>query len=172
MAKVSITGDKALDRKLASLSTKGSRRARTAAVKAGMTAVARGIRSEVPVGETKALKKSIGSRVAKAKRGANKGTTQAKAGVNVGKKSGKQAPHSHLVALGTEDRYTGERSWKRKKGGVGKRATGNKRAYRGAMPADDFVSRGFNKSAGTAKTRMLSTLGQTIDKEAKKAAAK
>lgn len=150
-AAISITGDKALDRKLATLSTKGSRRARTAAVRAGMTQIARGIRSEVPVGETKALKKSIGSRVAKAKRGRNKGTTQAKSGVNVGKKKAKRAPHSHLVALGTDRRDT------------------ESGRDRGVMPDNDFVRRGFDKSAGTAKTKMLAKLGQTIEKEAAKA---
>ena len=151
MAKiVEITGQKFLDKKLAELSAKAAKRAGTSAVRAGMTEIAKGIRSEVPVGPTKNLKKSIGSKVAKSKGGARKGIAEARAGVNVGKKQVKHAPHSHLVAIGTGQRTT--------KSG----------ANRGVMPANDFVKRGFNKAQAAAKAKMLAKLGKEIDKAAKK----
>lgn len=167
MANFSITGDKKLDRALAELGKRDASVARRAGVRGAMTIIARGIRSEVPVGKTKALKKSIGSRMAKAKRGPNKGTTEAKVGVNVGKKSGKRAPHSHLVALGTKERWTGTRTWKNK-GGTVTKSTGNPRAYRGEMPSNDFVGRGFRKTSGQALQKCLSELVKKIEQAAKK----
>lgn len=167
MARAIITGDKRLDRKLAALSSKDSRIARRSAVMAALTVIAKGIRTEVPVGETKALKKSIGSRMRKEKRGARKGQTEAKVGVNVGKKKDNRAPHSHLVALGTKDRWTGTRSWKNK-GGTVTKSTGNPRRYRGKMPTNDFVERGFNKTSSQAMRKCLSQLEKKINEAAKK----
>lgn len=159
-----ITGDKALDRKLARLAGRDSGRARRAAAKAGITEIAKGIRSEVPVGPTKNLKKSIGGRVAKAKGGPQKGVTEAKAGVNVGKKRGKRAPHAHLVGLGTKERT------RRKLGGkfAGVENPTAEQLGTGAMPADDFVRRGFDKASGAAKAKTLGKLAKEIEKAAAK----
>lgn len=174
----SITGDKALDKKFKSLATKGARRAAVAAIRKGMTIAAKGIRKLAPVGPTKNLKKSIGSRIKKTKK---TGTVEAKAGVNVGKKTQKQldkaaarsgktakttknAPHAHLVALGTKAR-------KRKRLG-GKFAylnpASDQQLRTGTMPRNDFVKQGWAASQSEAAAAIKSELAKQIAKEAAK----
>lgn len=139
-----ITGDKQLDRQLLKLATRDIKRIQRNAVNKALTVISKAIRNQAPVGTTRGLKKSIGKRFKRKKR---TGEIEAKAGIQVGKKkaklaavrgatdssgSGSMAPHAHLVALGTKPRYT-------KRG-----------AYRGVMPSNDFVDRGYDSSKAQA----------------------
>lgn len=142
-----ITGDRKLDRALQQLAQKEARKVSRRAVNKGLTVVARAVRQAVPPAKTpghssRQIKKSVGSRN---RRNRRKGLQEAKAGVGVGKKRGVAAPHAHIVALGTANRTT---------------ARG---ASRGRMPANDFVQRGFNQSAGKSRTVMLKSLQEGIE---------
>ena len=141
-----ITGDKALDRKLRSLGDKGARKAAASGIRAGLTVVARAIRSEIPP-HMKSIKKSIGSRFAKNRR---KGIQEAKAGANVGKKRPKQTPHAHLILAGTQERRT---------------KAGRRTGRVVAIPA---VRDGYAKSQGQATERIKQKMGEVIQKEAAK----
>lgn len=147
-----ITGVKELDRKLRRLATKDEKKISRKAVGKALTPIARAIRALAPVGKTKSLKKAIGKSFKKNKR---KGVTEAKAGVNVGKKvrrkdgSSGSAPHGHLVTIGTSNRYT---------------KTG---ASRGRNRANDFVNRGFNAAAGKSKQVLLTGIRDGLEKAAK-----
>jgi len=123
-AQIIVTGDKELDAKLASLPNKVQRKIARSALGKAMTLLLKEAKKKAPVGTTGALKSSLGRRF---KRITRQGITQAKVGIDVGKrKSGATqsltAPHGHLVALGTKQRFT---------------KTG---ASRGRMPADDFFA--------------------------------
>lgn len=146
-----ITGDKQLDRQLLKLATRDIKRIQRNAVNKALTVISKAIRNQAPVGKTRGLKKSIGKRFKRKKR---TGEIEAKAGIHVGKKKAKlevsrgglrglfgakrtvyktaNAPHAHLVAAGTTPRYT-------KRG-----------AYRGVMPSNDFVDRGYDSSKAQA----------------------
>lgn len=165
-AKGSVSGAKRLEKKLARLRDKESFKLAKKAVRKGVAAQASGIRKEAPVGKTGQLKAAIGSRLNKDKK--KRLTTFGKAGANVGKrkerlakrskKTGKkvnvQAPHAHLVALGTKQR-------KRKKIG-GKFSYLNPPTSRqlrtGKMTPDAFVLRGAKRAEKKAFNRMLREL--------------
>ena len=96
-ATVTITGDKALDRKLRALPGKVQRKLEGQAIRAGLRVVQRAVRAQAP----SPFKKSVGSRYTRKKGGM--------AGVNVGKKRGRgHSPHFSLYVLGTGERRTRE----------------------------------------------------------------
>lgn len=119
-----LIGDKELDRKLAYLGGKGSRKAVRAGIRAGLGPIARAFRSaiqstsDVGTDLKREAKKSIGSRYGKVKRGIYAGQVQARVGFAVGKKRAKlkktsegksggvgiSAANIHWFVLGTEER--------------------------------------------------------------------
>lgn len=134
-----------------SLKESGCKRAARSGISAGMTVLVRAIRSAAPVGETGAVKRSIGRRIVK-ERGSDKIT--GKVGINVGKKTvarGKHAPHGHLVALGTGER-------RRTSGGS-----------TGRMPANRFVSQATKAAHGRAQAAMKTKLRERLRAEVAKA---
>ena len=162
MTTPTITGDEQIDRRLIHLSQKGATRAARKAVNKGMKVIEKGIRAAAPVGKTQGLKKAVGSRN-KRRRGA--GISEAKIGIGVGKKRGVAAPHAHLVALGTANRF------RKKVGGEFARfeeKPGSSKAT-GTTPANDFVKRGFQGAESAAASAVVDTLDVEIQKEAAKA---
>ncbi len=152
-ARIYITGDDQLEGMLRHLETKVADRIAKSCLSAGLTVIARAMKKMAPVGETEALKKSIGRRLEKG-RGGN--TFTAKAGINVGKMTQKlrqvvKAPHSHLVALGTKART---RKTIGGKFGFIKQPT-SKQLSTGIMPSNEFVRIAYlaSKSATAAAMR-------------------
>lgn len=115
MINATITGDKAMDRKLKRLATSGQRRVARSALGKALTMVARGIRNAVDP-KQKSAKKTVGT---KNKKNKKTGVHEAKVGLGVGKrtKSKKQRDpkkggvgisktNIHWLVLGTGDRTT------------------------------------------------------------------
>ena len=166
----SITGDKAIDRRLANLSTRGSQRAITAGILAGMTPIAKAMRAAInATSASSELKregrKAVGKRFKKAKGGAKKGTREAKVGFGVGKKRKKAADRAgggvgisaaniQWPVLGTEERAT-------KAGG----STGRMPAVFEGVTESAFAA---SKEASMAAAR--AKISQVIMREAKKQA--
>lgn len=142
-----VTGIKELDAKLERLEKRDSRRVGRKALGKGLTVVARAIRKRAPVGKTKRLKKSVGSRQKKNRR---KGIQEAKAGIGVGGRRNKLAPHGHLVGLGTGPRVTGDLS------------------YRGEMPANPFVRQGMTASKASSHSAIVAELRKGLEKAARR----
>lgn len=175
-----IQGLAQLEARIKSLPLKVEKRIVRKALNKAAGVIVRGIRKEVPKGATKAAAKEIGKRIM-----SKGGIVAAKIGVGVsspkrkkkGDKGAKQnrnreqvgatEPHAHLLALGTADRYTGARTWKNKGGKVTKK-TGNKRAFRGRVKPDKFVSRGTTNSL----SKFAAVLGDAIKAGIEKEAAK
>lgn len=123
------------------------------AVRRGQSVIRKAIAAEAPRGSTGSLRRSIGSRFRKRRK---RGELSAIVGINVGKRvkplatrTGKtraanSAPHGHLAALGTQERST------------------RSGAKRGRMPANNFVGRGFRRSAGSAAAVVRQTLRDGI----------
>lgn len=119
-----VTGINELDKALANLDTKVARKVTRTAVNAGLTAMAKGIRTAIsaaPISPQlkRALKRAVGKRFNRTRRGSK--DMSAKAGFGVGKKrktrvakrSGKtkggvglSAANAHWFLLGTKDRTT------------------------------------------------------------------
>ena len=126
---------------------------------AGLNRIRTAIRKEAPKGKLGSIKAAIGRQIKKGKQG---GVWFAKAGVNVGLKKGgpKRAPHGHLVALGTEERFRKHIGGKFKY--LDDAAQKNQELLStGSMPANDFVGRGYNKAIGKA----LETLERRVEKK-------
>lgn len=106
MARTVFTGLPDLEKTLKNLADKTGDKIAKSALRAGAVVVAKAERKAAPVGKTGQLRDSIGSRVGKGRGG----IFQAKAGINVGKRTkakrakGPLAPHAHLAALGTQQR--------------------------------------------------------------------
>lgn len=174
-----IQGQEKLQQKLRTLGPRVEKKVARRAINRGASVFVKKIRAEAPVGETKSIKKEVGKRVNAKK----PGEITAKAGLGVGKKRKKAAkqaeagnkrqvdasePHGHLVAKGTKARYTGERTWKTKRGKVRRRSTGKPRAYRGKMTANGFVRRGASGAKDEFAAIVAKTLKDGIEQEAKK----
>jgi len=108
----SITGDKAIDRRLANLSKRGSQRAITAGVNAGMTPIVKAIRAAInATSASSELKREARKTVGKRFKKARGRTREAKAGFAVGKKKkqhgvGISSRNIHWPVLGTDERAT------------------------------------------------------------------
>lgn len=145
-----LTGDKRLDAKLERLDTRTRKKfTRSALGKAG-TIIVKAIKRNTPVGLTKRLKRAIGKSLKKVKQTAGKFFQGMRAGVNVGKKLSRSAPHGHIVVLGTKTRTT-------KKG----KSTGK-------VVPNDFARKAMKSSMGRANRTIKDTLLQKIQAEANK----
>jgi HK97 gp10 family phage protein len=167
MTRTILTGDKEIEKTLAKLADKAGDRVARNALGAGLTKVAKAMKQAAPVGKTGAVKASIGKRNEKSR----KGVFEAKAGVNVGKKTkikGKFAPHAHLVALGTKRRQ--------------RKAIGGRFSYlknptpqqlsTGTMPANSFVRMAYESSRSAARTAMTIAAKRSLGRELAKARKK
>lgn len=143
---MTVAGITQLQREL-KLLERGIRKASRKAVNKGLTVLRRGVAAEAPVGESGFLKKSIGRRMEKSRGEEHSG----KVGPGVGKRrkdtGTNAAPHAHLVALGTTDRFT------------------RRGARRGRMPANDFVGRGFRKTEAAAADKTTVSFAEALQKE-------
>lgn len=178
VAWLQLSGEKELAAKLAALSSRDASRITRRAMLAGAKEMRDEIRWQIKPAKTpghsaRGLKASIGARVKKSRR---TGDVEAKAGVGVGGGKGggnmkgkakNQAPHFHLVALGTRDRWTGHRT-RRTKTGEHRERTGNPIAYRGRMPADDFVGRAYQARGSKAVETVVGLLRSGIEEAARK----
>ncbi|MES2789964.1 MAG: hypothetical protein V4719_10095 [Planctomycetota bacterium] len=144
-----LTGDKALDRELKALGKRGTGLAKKGFSKA-LTELVKAMRREAPEGETQQVKKSIGKRFEKVRRSDE---VKAKAGVNVASNPEKlraQAPHAHLVALGSAMRVTKEGQ------------------SRGKMPSNKFINRAVRSSIGTMQSVLIVTIRAALAKYRKR----
>lgn len=151
-ADIITTGIKELDTKLKALPEKVQKKIARAALGQGMTILRKAIIKEAPVGPTGNLKQSIGKRFKRLKK---EGYTEAKVGINVGKRKAgmakmTRAPHGHLVALGTQQRQT--------KSG----------ANRGVMPANDFVKRATASCENAVVDKIITVIRKKLDAEVAK----
>lgn len=168
-----LTGVKEIDAVIRKLSSKDGEKIAKAAISGGLSELAKGIKSEAPVGPTKNLKKSIKGRFNKSKGGK---FISAKAGPNVAKQKQTadgmnrrgRAPHSHLVALGTQPRT------RKKIGGKFSYITRptNKQLSTGVMPANPFVRVGAAKAQSKILPRMTKNAAKAMERQALKARKK
>lgn len=162
-----LTGDKALDRKLKRLGDKVAKRVSAQGVRAALRVIAKGIKSEIPASQ-KSARKAIGTRFMQSKKngvtavvGGSKfttdkiegGVTKAKASHGKGKKPGVGISKNniHWILLGTGQRTqntTGRRT--------------------GIMPAVGAVKRGFAKTEAAAIKKIQDTIRKGIAREAAK----
>lgn len=160
-----IQGLEQLQRKMKDLPVRVQKKISRKALSRGGTVLVKAIRSETPKGKTKAAAKEIGKKIKTVN-----GQAVMKVGAGLGsktKKSKQSEPHSHLLILGTQPRYTGQRSWKTK-GGRTTRKTGNKKAFRGQMKPDPIVKRGAAKGSQAAAAEVKRVMAEEIAKEAAK----
>jgi len=169
MARQIITGDKELERALSRLADKSADRVARSAIGGGLTVLAQGIRKAAPVGKTKSLKKSIGSRFTRAK---GKHQPSAKAGINVGKqkktaegfKKRVNAPHAHLVGLGTTRRT------RTRLGGkfAAIRNPSSRQLSTGTMPSNPFVKQAVLAARPKLMARMKERAAKALAREVAK----
>lgn len=143
-----LTGDAALDARLQALDVNTRKKYTRRAVGKGGTLLVRAIKRAAPVGKTRNLKKAIGRSLKKVKEGNDKFFQGLRVGMNVGKKAARQAPHGHLVVLGTRKRMT-------KKG----KSTGR-------MPKNDFIKPVVRSQWPKVKSKIASELAKDIFGEA------
>lgn len=149
-ADIVLTGDVRLNALLKALPENVQRKYARQALGRGMTILVKAAKAMAPVGETGALKASIGKRF---KRDTRSGVTTAKVGINVGRAAAKtyrRTPHGHLVALGTGERVTKD----------GKST--------GRMPANSFFRDAANSVEPQVKAKIIDVLWQKISQEARK----
>lgn len=148
----SITGEKALDRKLSELKRRTANKAMSAGVRKGLGVIRSAIRQEI---DNPRVRKVIASRFKKNKR---TGIREAKVGAGVGKhnagKGGRGRPgvgiskqNAHWYFLGTTARVT------------------TNGAYRGQMPKNNAVPAGYAKSNRKAVVEIGRKIWETIEKE-------
>ena len=167
----SITGDKALDRKLRQLRDKMQTKIKKAAVKSALLIGAKHIKKEVP-SRFKNVRKSVGVRVGKDKQY----VLGAKVGFRVGRKASKESKAAAVAArgagkgvgisgqnfhwwiLGAGYKVGGVRQWKE-----GGKSTG-------AMPVQDgeIVPRGWAAAQPKVLAKMAESLKRGIEREAAK----
>lgn len=168
MARMILTGDKALEKTLKKLADKSADRVARSVLGAGLTVINKAQRAAAPVGPTGNLKANIGKRNERNKR---KGVFEAKTGVGVGKqkrlraKGIASAPHGHLVALGTKPRY---RKTIGGKFGFIKNPT-REQLSTGTMPKNDFIKRSYQSARGAAQSKMKRQAEKALAREAAKA---
>ena len=177
-----VTGDKALDKKLAQLKESAARKIMRPALTKGCRVAVKAMKAAVPV-QDKAAKRAIGFRVKRDR----DGVLQAKAGAGVGvkkaaikkqaaKRSGDRpgvgisAANIQWFILGTADRYTGATRVRRKAAGSAtQKLTGNKRRHTGHMPVQmSPVRDGFNSSASAVLSTIATEAKTRLEKEASK----
>lgn len=152
MSRPVLTGVEELDRILRELETKTGNRIARATLGRGITVLNRIIKNEIP---HRSIKRSVGRRN---KRGRS-GRHEAKSGFGVGKAHDKQAPHAHLLAAGTEDRYTGS-----SKGSP----TGNPVQYRGRIVPSRWIQQALAKAPGKVRGEMIKRFRDVLEREVAK----
>ena len=171
MARKILTGDKELERTLRKLADKAADRVARNTLGAGVTVINKAQRQAAPVGPTGNAKADIGKRN---ERNERSGVFEAKTGVGVGKKATKlrkgivNAPHGHLIALGTKPRT--------------RKTIGGKFSYlkkptqqqlsTGTMPSNPFIKRAYESSRAAAQSKMKTAATKSLAREAIKAKAK
>jgi hypothetical protein len=168
-----LTGVKEIDQAIRKLSSKEGDKVAKAAISGGLAELAKSIKKEAPKGATGTLRKSIGKRFERQK---GQKLVTAKAGVNVGKQkktaesmNGKpRAPHSHLVALGTQPRT------RKKIGGKWSYITDptDKQLSTGVMPSNPFVRLGTSKAQSKILGKMTKNAAKAMERQALKARKK
>lgn len=139
------TGDEDLDRVLASLERKTGNRVARAALSRALSELVRMIKAEVA---QKTIKKTIGKRNKKIRRDGEHG---AKAGIGVGSASRQTyAPHAHLLAMGTADRYT------------------QRKQYRGKVTAHKWIPAAMSKAPARLKIKLIEGFNLALLREMKK----
>lgn len=144
-----LTGDRQLDARMSLLDKRTRKKYTRRAVGKGGTILVRALKRAAPVGKTRNLKKAIGRSMKKVKQGADKFFQGLRVGMNVGKKITRQAPHGHLVVLGTRKRKT--------KSG---KSTGR-------MPKNDFIKPVVRANARKVRDKIAAELKKDIMGEAK-----
>lgn len=134
-----VTGSDELDKQLEYLERRQIKRVAQSGAVDGLAVLAKAIRDYAPSGRTGSVKAAVGKRLVAS---SNSGLVGGKAGVNVAKQveQGRTflgAPHAHLVALGTGERWT------------------DRGAYRGAMPGNDFVNQAWEAAKGRAAQAVI-----------------
>lgn len=195
---VEITGDRLLKATLEQLSTRETRRAARKALTSGTSVLTRALKAAVPAAKTpghssRSLQQSIRGRQ---KRNKRSGIVEAKVGIGVGRRKYSEAkgnlqraPHLHLIALGTGERYTGQRTYRvrgqrkmRRKDGttytLGRHASGGRvaartnspRHYRGRMHANPFIPQTASRLDRALTTHMADVFVQEIEAAARRLA--
>ena len=142
MATATLTGDKALDRKLKRLADKEAKKIARKAVRSGMAVVGKALKQAAP---DKPTRKSIGNRQKR-----SKGLlVTAKIGINVAKKKNKKVYTALWTTLGTAVRKT--------KSG----------ANRGRIQPQDFIPAAFAGSQSAAQAKMADVVQKGIAAAAK-----
>jgi hypothetical protein len=160
MINATITGDKALDRKLKRLATSGQKRIARAALGKALTVLARGIRNAVDP-KQKSAKKTVGT---KNKKNKKTGVHEAKVGFGVGKKTkskkqrdpkkggvGISKENIHWLILGTTERHRDDGA-----------ATGK------MQKAPDWMKKGIKASEADAFRVMQTTAREKLIQEVAK----
>lgn len=149
-----------------------------AGVRVATNALRDGIAAAAPVGPERVVRHneihggglgfSIGARMKRQRAE----IVQAKAGIGVGKNQvgfgvqvsrGKNAtPYGHFVALGTSERFTGERTSKGRSGRIYRKKTGNRVMARGRVLPRHFVEEGYDRSKGLADQRAFEEIGKRL----------
>lgn len=162
-----ITGDKALDRKLRQLAGRGASKAATAGIRAALTPVAQAMRRAVTASDAspelkRAARKTIKSRFAKT---FGRGRKQAKVGFGVGKKAdagrsgrnrggvGISSNNVHWFVLGTKNRQ--QKTTGRNTGRVRDVFSG-------------LAEQALNAASSQALEKARKKIAQVIEKEARK----
>lgn len=144
---VSVSGDRDVIQRMEKV-RRGLRTVTRQSINRGLTVIRKAVASEAPRGTTGNAKRAIGKRLTSGGEGQ---AVNGKVGPHVGKRKRRgakstdpTAPHAHLIVLGTKERFT---------------KTG---ARRGVMPQNNFVDRGFAKSASQAQAVVTAAFDQKI----------
>ena len=148
---MNVSGSEELQSQLEAIAQRIVPQAAKSGTVKSLVVIQKAIVARTPRGKTKQLQKSIGKRLTKR----SPEFIEGKAGVNVGKSTGRgssggksgTSPHGHLVTLGTSQRYT-------KRG-----------AFRGRMPVNDFVNRGFAASQQQAARTLIEKVQAALPTE-------
>ncbi len=167
-----VTGDRELDKKLATMSDKAQKKVLKPAIAAGLRVEAKAMKAAIPA-NMKDAKKAIGSRFNKSKRN---GEEMAKVGAGVGIKSAKirkdaakqktrrtgrpgvgiGARNIQWFILGTAERSTGSTRIRSKSGAGKRKLTGNPVHSTGRMPPQmSPVKEGFRQSESAALEKII-----------------
>lgn len=146
-----LTGDKELDAKLTRLDKNTRKKYTRRALGKGGTVIVKAIKRNTPRGKTGNMRRAIGKSLKKSKADMGGNYFQGmRAGMNVGKKAARQAPHGHLNILGTKQRKT--------KTGKGT----------GKMTPNDFIRTAVVSALPQSKRTIAQSLAESIAAEANK----
>lgn len=175
-----LTGDIALDAVLAEIDAKIADKAVTAGIRSGMVVIKKGIQSQL---KDTGAKAAIGQKLKKVR----KGLYTAKVGGAVGQKQGDLASRNrpgvgisarniHWMLAGTADRQTGYKRVRtgrdpEKRGAYtyNLKRTHKPIAFRGRMPANPAVQKGFSQSEAAAMLAVRNRITIVLNREIQRA---